>query len=167
MTPKFDTVLDSNCDSMDLDLPSTENCYEGTFDGAGVQGTEDQGKLWTGGMVQTLPQTRKSTKPKKPSGNPRGRQSIPGEALKNKLSLDGGHGTRQRGRPRLDTRDETATEVRSPRDEGCVPFKVDNTLASSNPNSSCSAGLSAAERDHHLRFEQESRSPRVYDREDA
>lgn len=109
---------------MDLDLPSTENCYEGTFNEAGVLGTEDQGKLWTGGMVQTLPQTRKSTKPKKPSGFPRGRQSTPGEVLKNKLSLDGGHGTRQRGRPRLDTRDETATEVRAPTDENCVPSKL-------------------------------------------
>lgn len=108
---------------MDLDLPSTENYYEGTFD-AGVLGPEDQGNLWTGGIVQTLPQTRKSTKPKKPSVNPRGHQSTPGEVLKNKLSLDGVHGTRQRGRPRLDTRDETATEVRPPNDENCVPSKL-------------------------------------------
>lgn len=101
---------------MDLDLPSTETYYEGTFDGAGVPGPEDQGKLWTGGMVQTLPQTRKSTKPKKPSVNSRGRLSTTDEVLKNKLSLDGVHGTRQRGRPRLDTRDETATEVWPPTD---------------------------------------------------
>lgn len=66
------TVFDSNRDSMDLDLPSTENCYEGTFDGAAVLRTEDHGKLWTGGMVQTLPQARKSTKPKKPLVNPTG-----------------------------------------------------------------------------------------------
>lgn len=109
---------------MDLDLPSTEYYYEGTFDGAAVLGPEDQGNLWTGGMVQTLPQTSKSTKPKKPSVNPRGRQSTTGEVLKNKLSLDGVHGTRQRGRPRLDTRDETATEVRPPTNESCLPSKL-------------------------------------------
>lgn len=109
---------------MDLDLLAAENYYEGTFDGAGVLGLENQGNLSTRGMVQTLPQTRKSTKPKKPSVNPRERQSTPGEVLKSKLSLDGVHGIRQRGRPRLDTRDETATEVRPQTEESCVPSKL-------------------------------------------
>lgn len=44
--------------------------------------------------------------------------------MKNKLSLDRGHGTRQRGRPRLDTRDETAMEVRPPTDKSFVPSKL-------------------------------------------
>lgn len=106
---------------MDLDLLSAENYCEGTFDGAGVLGPEDQGDHRIGDI---LPKTRKSTKPKKPSVNPRGRQSTAGEVLKNKLSLDGVHGIRQRGRPRLDTLDETATEVRPPTYERCVPSKL-------------------------------------------
>lgn len=124
IAPKLAAVLDSNRDSMDLDPLSTENYYEGTSDGTAVPGPDDRSKLWTGGMVQTLPQTRKSTKPKQPSVNSRGRLSTAGEVLKNKLSLDGVHGTRQRGRPRLDTRDETATEVWPPTDESCVPSKL-------------------------------------------
>lgn len=108
---------------MDLDLLSAENYYEGTFDGSDVLGPEGQGNQWMGGVVQTLPQTSTSTKPKKPSANPRGRRSTADEGKK-KTSLDDVHGIRQRGRPRLDTRDETATEVRPPMYERCVPPKL-------------------------------------------
>lgn len=90
---------------MELDLLSTETYHECTSDGSDVLGSEGQGNQLMGGVVQTLPQTSKSTKPKNPSANPRG---------KKKLSLDDVHGIRQRGRPRLDTRDETATEVWHP-----------------------------------------------------
>lgn len=152
---------------MDIDLPSSDNYYDGTFDGADVLGPEYQGNQWVGGMVQTSPQTRKSTKPKKPSANPTRRQSTTDEGLKKKTSLDDAHGIRHRGRPRLDTRDETATEVRPPIYEKMLATEADLTVASSDPNSSCSAGLSAAKGDHHLRFEQESRSAGVDDREDA
>lgn len=115
---------ESNRDHMDLDLLSAENYYTGTFDGASVLGPEAQGNHLIGGMVQPLPQNRKSTKSKKPSVDSRGRQSTTDEVLRNKLSLDGVHGIRQRGRPRLDTRDETATEVCPPIYERCVPSKL-------------------------------------------
>lgn len=108
---------------MDLNLLSAENYYEGTIDGSDVLGPEGQGNQWMGGVVQTLPRTSKTTKPKKTPANPRGRQSTTDEGKK-RMSLDDGHGIRQRGRPRLDTRDETATEVRPPIYERCMPPKL-------------------------------------------
>lgn len=97
---------------MDLDLLPTETYYEGTLDASDVLGPEGQGNQWMGGVVQTLPRTNKITKPKKTPANPRGRQSTTDEGKK-RMSHDDVHGMRQRGRPRLDTRDETATEVRT------------------------------------------------------
>ncbi|MCJ1349302.1 hypothetical protein MMC31_007538 [Peltigera leucophlebia] len=108
---------------MEFDLLSAENYHEGTYDGTDVLGLEGQGNQWMGGVVQTLPQTSKPPKSKKPSANPRGRQST-AERGKKKMSLDDVHGIRQRGRPRLDTRDETATEVQPPICERCVPPKL-------------------------------------------
>lgn len=108
---------------MDLDLLSAENYYEGTLDGSDVLGPEGQDNQWMGGVVQTLPHTSKTTKPKKTSANPRRRQSTTDEGKK-RMSLDDVHGIRQRGRPRLDTRDETATEVLPPIYERCVPSKL-------------------------------------------
>ena len=108
---------------MDLDLLSAENYYEGTLDGSDVLGPERQGNQWMGGVVQTLPRTNKTTKPKKTPAKPRGRQSTTDEGKK-RMSLDDVHGMRQRGRPRLDTRDETATEVRPPIYERCMPSKL-------------------------------------------
>ncbi len=107
-----DAFFDYTYDPMDLDLLSVENYYEGTFDGAESLAPQYESSELLGALLApNRPRTRKSTKQKNSPANGRTRHSPSKEILKKNMSPDEEHGARHRGRPRLDTRDETAAEV--------------------------------------------------------
>lgn len=96
---------------MDPDLLSAENYYNEVFAASSPAEEEEARNQWLGGLLADRAPTR----------NP-GRGGMPGtkkaggatkkEASQNR-SPDGSNGARQRGRPRLDTQDQTAAEVHS------------------------------------------------------
>lgn len=96
---------------MELNLLSSGPYYDGPLIEPNPQ-TDDQngGNQWTGALVSNTPQTRKSTKQRELPANTRARQPLKRENSK-ATNVDESIGVRQRGRPRLDTRDQTAAEV--------------------------------------------------------
>ena len=96
---------------MELNLLSTGPYYDGTLIEPNPP-TDDQngGNQWTGALVSNSPQSRKSAKQRELPANTKARQPLKRENSK-AANVDESTGARQRGRPRLDTRDQTAAEV--------------------------------------------------------
>lgn len=97
--------------AMDLSLLSAETYYDGALDVSNLP-TE----LHHGGNQPARPlqssssQPRKLTKQRESPPNMKARQPFKRESSKT-ANVDDSSGARQRGRPRLDTRDQTAAEV--------------------------------------------------------
>ena len=81
----------------------------------------------------------------------------------NSISPDESAAARQRGRPRLDTRDQTTAEVSL---LGIFQIGLPKLTfqASSYPDQTCPAGVSTAKRDHHLRPQQAGFGAGTYNR---
>lgn len=90
---------------MDPDILSAEKYYDGAFDGRNSIDSPSNNQ-WLGGLLASRNVNRRSAK--KSSSNTR--QPSKKENSKS-TSADESIGVRQRGRPRLDTRDQTAAEV--------------------------------------------------------
>lgn len=100
---------------MNLDLPPSEDYPETTYEGTALMEAEGENAPLSGGLLPTSPQSDdenslvrqgKATKPMK-SRNPKKKEDT------HSTSPDELNASRQRGRPRLDTRDQTAAEVSS------------------------------------------------------
>jgi hypothetical protein len=109
------TALYSGQPPMNLDLPSSEDYPETTYEGTALMEAEGDNAPLYGGLLPTSPQgddenslvsQGKATKPMK-SRNPKKKEDT------HSTSPDELNASRQRGRPRLDTRDQTAAEVSS------------------------------------------------------
>lgn len=99
---------------MDLNLLSADSYYDGALNEANRQPEDRNGSdQWTGGVLSTSSQPRKLTKQKELPANTKARQQPKRENSKT-ANTDESNGARQRGRPRLDTRDQTAAEVYTP-----------------------------------------------------
>lgn len=94
---------------MDPDVLSAENYYHEVFAASSANGELEGRNQWLGGLLAN----------RAPHGNPArggtpGNKKAGGAAKKpQRASPDGSNGARQRGRPRLDPRDQTAAEVHS------------------------------------------------------
>jgi hypothetical protein len=87
---------------MDLDLLSAENYHEGVYPQSSSRARSSGSIELYGGLLATSPEV---TEPTSPPTTMKTRRS------KKEASSADESGTRQRGRPRLDTRDQTAAEV--------------------------------------------------------
>lgn len=90
---------------------SAENYYNEVFAASAPHGEQAGRNQWLGGLLANRAPHRNSAR----AGMP-GNKKAGGAAKKEKsqsASPDGSNGARQRGRPRLDTRDQTAAEVHS------------------------------------------------------
>lgn len=96
--------------SMDLNILSAESYSQTPFDAANVTQSHNDGDQWAEEILPNRSQARGYTKQRNPPAAARPRQPSKKESRKS-TSTDEGNGTRQRGRPRLDTRDQTAAEV--------------------------------------------------------
>ena len=95
---------------MDLNLLSTEPYYDGALiDPNPPTDHQNGGNQWTGAPASNSPQTRKSTKQRELPAN-KARPPLKRENSR-AVNVDESTAARQRGRPRLDTRDQTAAEV--------------------------------------------------------
>lgn len=96
---------------MDLNLLSAETYDDGILNEATPQTEDHNGSnQWTGAPGSNSTQARK-LKQKELPANTRARPPSKRESSKT-INVDESHGARQRGRPRLDTRDQTAAERR-------------------------------------------------------
>ncbi|MCJ1468702.1 hypothetical protein MMC07_007332 [Pseudocyphellaria aurata] len=97
---------------MDLSILSAESYYDGVLDNADPP-TEhhDGGDTWTASLPSSSSQPRSVTKQRESLPNRRARQPSKRESSKT-ANAEESSGARQRGRPRLDTRDQTAAERR-------------------------------------------------------
>lgn len=98
---------------MDLNLLSAETYYDGALNEENPQSEHHNGSnQWTGGLAPNGTQSRKSKQREVPA-NANTRQAAKRESSKT-TNVDESNEARQRGRPRLDTRDQTAAEVYAP-----------------------------------------------------
>lgn len=94
---------------MDPDVLSAENYYNEVFAASSPNGELEGRNQWLGGLLANRAPTKNSAR-----GGLPGIKKAGGAAKKSQsASPDGSIGARQRGRPRLDTRDQTAAEVQS------------------------------------------------------
>lgn len=106
-TPGFD--IQSYSGWMDSDILSAENYYDGVFGGrASIEGQGNDSQ-WLGGLLANRTITQSPVKKNGLDGM-RTRQPSRKDSTKS-TGADDSSGVRQRGRPRLDTRDHTAAEV--------------------------------------------------------
>lgn len=94
---------------MDPDVLSAQNYYNEVFAASSPNGELEGRNQWLGGLLANRAPNRNSAK-----GGMPGSKKAGGAAKKSQsASPDGSNGARPRGRPRLDTRDQTAAEVYS------------------------------------------------------
>lgn len=109
---KLRNTLWGNLELMDPNLLSAENYYnsllEASSSKADQENQEDRSQ-WLGGLLANRSSNSKSVG-KSASVSTKARRTSKEEALQS-TSPDGSNGIRQRGRPRLDTRDQNAAEV--------------------------------------------------------
>lgn len=99
---------------MDLNLLSAESYYDDAVIEANTQTEHQNGSSqWTEGLGSNSTQPRKLAKQTELLANTRARQPSKRDSSKT-ANVDEPNGVRQRGRPRLDTRDQTAAEVYAP-----------------------------------------------------
>lgn len=112
---------------MDLNLLSAETYDDGALNGANPQTEDHNGsKQWTGALGSNSTQARK-LKQKELPANTRARP--PSKRESSTINVDESHGARQRGRPRLDTRDQTAAEVYAPDFSLIREWRADRNLS--------------------------------------
>ena len=94
---------------MDPDVLSAENYYNEALAASSPNGEHESRNQWLGGLLANRAPHKSSAR-----GGLPGNKRAGGAAKKEKsqsASPDGSNGARQRGRPRLDTQDQTAAEV--------------------------------------------------------
>lgn len=94
---------------MDPDILSAENYYNGAFNGSNSIEDQSNNNQWLGGLLANRAVNRKSAK--KSGSTATNNRQPPKKENSKSTSADDSTGVRQRGRPRLDTRDQTAAEV--------------------------------------------------------
>lgn len=114
---------------MDLNLLSAESYYDDSVTEPNAQTEHQNGSSqWTEGLGSNSTQPRKLTKQRELPANPRARQPSKRESSKT-ANVDESNGVRQRGRPRLDTRDQNAAEVYAPHSSWVCGEKADQTVS--------------------------------------
>ena len=94
---------------MDPDVLSAENYYNEVFAASGPNGELEGRNQWLGGLLANRAPNRNSAK----DGISGSKKAGGASKKSHSASPDGSNGARQRGRPRLDTQDQTAAEVHS------------------------------------------------------